>query len=279
MAMDPISSSFNQYIDQVSLIGDKFGPLVVKAMVLLVVVLFLTKFLGQFLSLILTRFGMRERRAIMAVTILHILVLLLAALIVLNMLGFPGILLFRIIIVIIMVGLAIFIIGKPYIPQLPFKKGDSVKVGATLGKVEKVTFMHTLIRTFDGKMVFIPNHKVLNDQVINLAIRPNRRVDIDFFIPYDQDLEKVKTAVSEVLSDDERVLEKPAPKVVISKFTPDYRHMQARFWVQKKFAITLRWAINEKIDVRFTQEGIKMAAPRMEILHHGLESDTSGPNV
>ncbi len=277
--MDPISSSFNQYIDQVSQIGDKFGPLVVKAMVLLVVVLFLTKFLGRFLSLILTRFGMPERRAILAVTILHILVLLLAALIVLNMLGFPGILLFRIIIIIVMVGLAIFIIGKPYIPQLPFKKGDSVKVGATLGKVEKVTFMHTLIRTFDGKMVFIPNHKVLNDQVVNLAIRPNRRVDIDFFIPYDQDLEKVKTTVGEVLSDDERVLEIPAPKVVISKFTPDYRHMQARFWVERKLAITVRWAINEKIDARFTREGINMAAPRMEILHHGLESDTSGPSV
>ena len=162
MAMDPISSNFNQYVDQVSQIGDKFGPLVVKAMVLLVVVLFLTKFLGRFLALILSRFGMPERRAIVAVTILHVLVLLLAALIVLNMLGFPGILLFRTISIIVMVGLAILIICKPYIPQLPFQKGDSVKVGATLGKVEKVTFMHTLIRTFDGKMVFIPNHKVRN---------------------------------------------------------------------------------------------------------------------
>ena len=92
------------------------------------------------------------------------------------------------------------------------------------------------------------------------------RVDIDFFIPYDQDLENVKNVVSEVLADDERVLEKPAPRVVISKFTPDYRHMQARFWVERKQAIRVRWALNEKIDARFTQEGIRMAAPRMEIL-------------
>jgi len=234
--------------------------------ILLVIVLFLTKFLGRFFALILTRFGMPERRALLAVTTLHILVLLIAALIVLNMLGFPGILLFRIIIVIVMIGLAVLIIAKPYFPQLPFKKGDSIKFGTTLGKVEKITFIHTLVRTFDGKVVFIPNHKVLNDQVINLAIRPNRRVDIDFFIPYDQDLENVKNVVSEVLADDERVLEKPAPRVVISKFTPDYRHMQARFWVERKHAITVRWALNEKIDARFTQEGINMAAPRMEIL-------------
>jgi len=264
--MDPISSNLDQYVAQVSQFGDKFGPMVVKAVILLVIVLFLTKFLGRFFALILTRFGMPERRALLAVTVLHILVLLIAALIVLNMLGFPGILLFRIIIVIVMIGLAVLIIAKPYMPQLPFKKGDSVKLGTTFGKVEKITFIHTLVRTFDGKMVFIPNHKVLNDQVINLAIRPNRRVDIDFFISYDQDLENVKNVVSEVLADDERVLEKPAPRVIISKFTPDYRHMQARFWVERKHAITVRWALNEKIDARFTQEGINMAAPRMEIL-------------
>lgn len=264
--MDPISSTLDQYVAQVSQFGDKFGPMVVKAVILLVIVLFLTKFLGRFFALILTRLGMPERRALLAVTVLHILVLLIAALIVLNLLGFPGILLFRIIIVIVMVGLATLIIAKPYMPQLPFKKGDSIKFGTTFGKVEKITFIHTLVRTFDGKVVFIPNHKVLNDQVINLTIRPNRRVDIDFFIPYDQDLEKVKKMVSEVLADDERVLEKPAPRVIISKFTPDYRHMQARFWVQRKHAITVRWALNEKIDARFTQEGINMAAPRMEIL-------------
>ncbi len=264
--MDPASPSIDLYIQQVSQFGDKFGPLVMKAMVLLVIVLLLTKFLGRFFTLILTKLGMPERKALMAVTVLHILVLLVAALAVLNLLGFPGILLFRIIIVIVMVGLAMFIIAKPYIPQLPFKKGDTVKVGTTIGKVEKITFMHTLIRTFDAKVVFIPNHKILNDQLINMALKPNRRVDINFFIPYDQDVEHVKKAVGEVLAEDERILEKPAARVVISKFTPDYRHMQARFWVPRTKAIVVRWAVNETIDAKFVEEGIKMAAPRMEII-------------
>lgn len=264
--MDPTSPSMDLYIQQVSQFGDKFGPLVVKAMVLLVLVLLITKFLGRFFTLILTKLGMPERKALMAVTVLHILVLLVAALAVLNLLGFPGILLFRIIVVIVMVGLAMFIIAKPYIPQLPFKKGDTVKVGNTVGQVKKITFMHTLIRTFDAKVVFIPNHKILNDQLVNFAINPNRRVDINFFIPYEQDVEHVKKVVGEVLAADERILEKPAARVVISKFTPDYRHMQARFWVKRTQAITARWSLNEEIDAKFAQEGIKMAAPRMEII-------------
>jgi small conductance mechanosensitive channel len=265
--MDPAtpSPSLDLYINQVTQFGDKFGPLLMKAVVLLVIVLLLTKFLGRFFTLILTKMGMPERKALMAVTVLHVLVLLIAALVVLNLLGFPGILLFRIIVVIVMVCLAAFIIAKPYIPQLPFKKGDTVKVGTTIGKVNKITFMHTLIRTFDAKVVFIPNHKILNDQLINFAINPNRRVDVDFFIPYDQDVARVKKVVAEVLEEDERILEKPAAKVVISKFTPDYRHMQARFWVPRTKAIVVRWAINEKIDAKFVEEGIQMASPRMEI--------------
>lgn len=264
--MEQTAPTLNVYIDQFTQFGDKFGPLLVKAVVLLVVVLLLTKLLGRFFTLILTKLGVPERKAMMSVTILHMLVLLVAALIVLNLLGFPGILLFRIIIVIVMVGIAAFIIARPYIPQLPFKTGDTVKVGNTVGKVEKITFMHTLIRTFDAKVVFIPNHKILNDQLINFAINPNRRVDVNFFIPYDENVERVKKVVAEVLASDERILEKPAAKVVISKFTPDYRHMQARFWVPRTKAILARWDINEKIDAKFAAEGIKMASPRMEII-------------
>jgi small conductance mechanosensitive channel len=265
MDLTATSPTLDSYIEQVTQFGDKFGPLLVKSVVLLVIVLLLTKLLGRFFTLILTKLGMPERKALMAVTVLHVLVLLVAALVVLNLLGFPGILLFRIIVLIVMVGLAMFIIAKPYIPQLPFKTGDTIKAGTTVGKVQRITFMHTLIRAFDAKMVFIPNHKILNDQVVNFAINPNRRVDVDFFIPYDQEVEKVKKAVSEVLAANENILEKPTAKVVISKFTPDYRHMQARFWVPRTKAITVRWAVNEQIDAKFVQEGIKMASPRMEI--------------
>lgn len=264
--MDFASDHFNQYVNQISQVGDQFGPMVIKAMVLLIVVLFLVKLLGRFFTMALTKVGVPERKAMMSVTVLHILVLLIAALVVLNMLGFPGMLLFRIIVLVVMCGLAVFIIAKPYIPQLPFKKGDTIGIGKVIGKVEKITFMHTLVRTFDAKVVFIPNHKVLGDQLVNLALKPNRRIDIDFFIGYEQDLVKVKQIVDKLLKDDETVLEKPPPRVVISKFTPDYRYMQARVWVKRTKALTARWAINANIDAAFQEAGIVMASPRVELV-------------
>ncbi|MCF8034919.1 MAG: mechanosensitive ion channel [Desulfarculaceae bacterium] len=258
--------SMHAYINQISAVGDQFGPIVVKAIILLVLVLFVSIFLGRLLANFLMRMGLPERRAAMSVTALHLLVLFVGALVVLNLLGFPGVLLFRTIVVILMLLLATYIIAKPYIPRLPFKKGDTVGIDGKVGNVEAISIMYTQLRTFDGKTIFIPIHRVMNNQVVNFSSKPSRRVDVDFFIPYDQELAKVKAAVMAVLKDDERVLEKPAPKVVVARFSPNYREMQARFWVARKHAIVGKWAINELIDDKLTAEGIKMAAPRLALV-------------
>jgi len=154
--MDTLSSGVNAYVEQISNIGGQFGPMVVKAAILLVIILFLVKYLGRFLAMLLIKYGMPERKAAYSVTGLHILVLLIGALVILNLVGFPGALLFRVIMIIVMVSVAILIIAKPFIPQLPFKKGNIIQVAGAMGIVDLISIMHTRIRTFDGKVIYIP---------------------------------------------------------------------------------------------------------------------------
>ncbi|HIJ40452.1 MAG TPA: mechanosensitive ion channel [Deltaproteobacteria bacterium] len=263
--MDQISSGMHNYVDQISQIGETLGPMVVKGMILLLIVLILVKYLGKLVSTVLIKAGMPERKAAYSQTGMHILVLLIGALVVLNMAGFPGALLFRVIMVIVMVSVAAYIIGKPYIPQLPFKKGEVIQIGDSMGTVDLITIMHTRIKTFDGKVIYIPNHKVLNDKVTNTSVRPNRRLDIRFYIAFDQDVKRAMELVAEILKEDDMVLDKPAPRVVIDKFAPGYMEMLARFWVERKYVLTGRWGLNEKIKTKLDEEGIRMATPRLEI--------------
>ena len=263
--MDTVSSSVTNYIDEIRTVGGELGPMVFEGMILLIVVLVLVKYLGHFVTALLIKAGVPERRAAYSVTGLHIVVLLVGALVVLNLIGFPGPLLFRVIMVIVMAAVAAYVIAKPYIPQLPFSKGDVIQLDDAVGTVDLITIMHTRIKNFDGKVTYIPNHKVLSSQVVNSSANPNRRLDMDFFIPYDQNVDKVKSVVGDILTESEIVLEKPAPRVVIDKFSPEYMEMKARFWVVRKHALTGRWGLNEKIKSRFDEEGIKMASPRLEI--------------
>ncbi|BBO76212.1 mechanosensitive ion channel protein MscS [Desulfosarcina widdelii] len=263
--MGSVSTNFSNYVSEISRIGGEFGPMLVKGMILLLIVLILAKYLARFLVPLLVKIGVSDRNAAYSVTGLHILILLIGTILVLSMVGFPGSLLVRVVMVFLMVVLAVYIIAKPYVPQLPFQKGDIIKTAAGSGTVDQMSIINTRLRTFDGKMIYIPNQKIFNDTVTNSSVRPNRRLDIDFFIPYDQDVEKVKAAVGEILQEEEIVLEKPAPRIVIDKFTPDYMEMKARFWVERKHALTGRWGLNEKIKLRFEEEGISMASPRLQV--------------
>ena len=101
--------------------------------------------------------------------------------------------------------------------------------------------------------------------MVNASLRPKRRLDIDFYILFDADVEKVKKIVGAILKESEIVQEKSAPRVIIDKFSPGYMEMKARFWVDKKYALVGRRGFNEKIKARFDEEGIKMAPPRIEI--------------
>jgi small-conductance mechanosensitive channel len=111
----------------------------------------------------------------------------------------------------------------------------------------------------------IPNHRVFGDACTNSSVRPNRRLDIDFFIPYKEDVERVVKTVDEILQEEDIVLDKPAPRVVIDQFTPDYMAMKARFWVQRKNALTVRWGLNAKLKTRFDELGISMTSTRLEV--------------
>jgi len=263
--MDSLSTTFDTYVNEISTIGGEFGPIVFKGITLLLLVLILAKFLGMFLSKFLIKCGVPERKANLSTTGLHILVLFIGALTVLDMIGFSVESLFRVSMIIVMVIIAIYIVAKPYIPTLPFITGNLISTGAGTGIVHNISVMYTQIRTFEGKIISIPNYRIFKDAVTNYSVMPNRRVDIDFYILYGQDVEKVTNIVYEILERNEIVLEKPVPRVVINKFRTDYMEMKARFWVQRKHALTVRWELNKKILTTLEKAGIPMAYSQMEI--------------
>lgn len=270
--MQETGAELSVSVDQVVELSNQFGPLVFRALLLLLIVLLLTKFLGRLLSRILIKMGVPERRALLPVTALHILVLMIGALVVLNLMGFPALNLFRSLIGATLAILALFIILRPYLPGLPFKLGDVVSQGALVGKVERITFAHTTIRHVDGTTAFVPNHKMLNEPMINLSTHPYRRADIEFSVAYEEDLDKVREVVDGVLRTDERVEEEPAPLVAIKELEPSYRRMLARFWLDGDGFLGAKWAICEVIDRALSREGIRLGVPRIEV----VSSDDGG---
>ena len=80
----------------------------------------------------------------------------------------------------------------------PFTVGDIVKVGDVTGKVEKVGFRSTRLRTTDKTFVTIPNKKMTDSSVDNLTLRTYRRVNMVIGLSYETSAEQLRKIISDI---------------------------------------------------------------------------------
>ena len=78
-------------------------------------------------------------------------------------------------------SLANFAAGLMLVIFRPFKVGDLVETGGTLGTVEEIQIFNTIINALDNRRVIVPNAKVTGDNIVNLSAIENRRVDLVFW--------------------------------------------------------------------------------------------------
>ena len=80
----------------------------------------------------------------------------------------------------------------------PFTVGDMVTVGSVTGRVEKVGFRSTRIRTLDRSLVTVPNKKMIDAEFDNLGMRPIMRVKFSVGLTYHTSIEQIKKIVADM---------------------------------------------------------------------------------
>ena len=81
----------------------------------------------------------------------------------------------------------------------PLHIGDIVKLKNYMGKVEEINLRDTVIRTFQGQMVIIPNKEVFQNPIENYSLLGKRRFDLTLRVSFGDDLEKVKKVTLDAL--------------------------------------------------------------------------------
>ena len=246
--------------ERLGFVMKEYGADMVQAMIILVVGLLALQFIMRKLKGFIDKKTKDNARAATILVIVYIVLLVIIITSALITLGFDSRNIFRLIILGALAIIAFLLVLRPYLPTLPFKVGNTVKVGSLLGKIEATTMVHTRMKTFDGKTVFIPNSKILNDFVINYHFTPTRRLKIDIPIRHVSDILRTKQLMEAVMIADPRVLLKPARPVVYTLNLVDgCAKMGARCWVNNaKFWIT-QCDILEKILCAMDRENIVLA--------------------
>lgn len=90
----------------------------------------------------------------------------------------------------------------------PYKVGDYIAAQGYEGTVKEIQIFHTVINTIDNKAIIIPNGGLSTGSINNYSLEQYRRVDWTIALSYGTDYEKAAQAIREIVSSDERVVEK-----------------------------------------------------------------------
>ena len=169
------------------------------------------------------------------------------------------------------VGLALqgslsnFAAGVLMIIFRPFKVGDFVEGAGVAGIVEEIQIFTTRLATPDNKTIIIPNAKLTADNIINYSAKGTRRADMVFGIGYDDDIDKARGIITDVLSSDERVLKDPPLQVAVSELGDSSVNFVARAWVNAGDYWGVVFDVTEAVKKRFDAEGVNIPFPQRDV--------------
>lgn len=119
--------------------------------------------------------------------------------------------------------------GVILLVQHPFTIGDQIRVDKQEGFVENVRVRDTVILTYDGERVFIPNRTVFSSPIINYSSTPALRNDVWIGIKHVEDVPRARELALQSMKEVGGVLSPPAP-VVLVQYEPDHVRLVLRFW-------------------------------------------------
>jgi small-conductance mechanosensitive channel len=165
-----------------------------------------------------------------------------------------------------------FIAGIVLLVRQPFTVGDRVVTNGVEGVVTDVNTRNTILKTYDGEEVLVPNGAVLRAPVTNRTAYPVSRTVIPLRIAYGADLGRALEAVEAAIRSVPDVRTEPAPEVVAVDFADNGIAVQARYWTESagnavnRASVAARVAIKRALD----EAGVAFApAPGLGAVREG----------
>ena len=147
----------------------------------------------------------------------------------------------------------------------PFDVGDVIDAGGVSGIVDSMNLISTKIRTFDNKVMIVPNNKIATDTITNASASDKRRVDLVFGIGYDDDVEAAHDLLQSIVKNHPDVLDDPAPVVQLNELADSSVNFICRPWVNADDYWKVYWDITRAVKMEFDRAGISIPFPQRDV--------------
>lgn len=162
-------------------------------------------------------------------------------------------------------SLANFAGGVLILAFKPFKINDLVHINQHLGYVNQIDILYTRIKTFDGRIITLPNGQVANNDMDNRSLEPYRRVEIDLNFSFEENFDVLREIITNAL-EVHPGLAKSEPIEVWLIGMGDYSmKVSARCWANSEDYWAVYFDQMEAVKKALDKNNIHLAIPKRTI--------------
>ena len=157
----------------------------------------------------------------------------------------------------------------------PFEIGDQIKVEGFEGTVKHIETRATVIRTYDGQKVVIPNSEIYTNAVLVKTSNDKRRSQYDIGIGYGDDIGQAVETIKKTLEGISSIETDPAPQVLPWDLAASWVTIRARWWTdpQRADIVQTRADVIQKVKEALDAARIDMPyETRVQLFHDQTEA-------
>ncbi len=148
----------------------------------------------------------------------------------------------------------------------PYRIGDYIEADGDEGFVDDINVFTTTLRTMDNVKLILSNGGAWRSTIKNYSSLGVRRVDVDFGIDYDDDMDKAIRIIKETAAKHQHVLTDPAaPWAKVKALGESSVDIQMRVWCKPEYYWDVRFDLLKSVKEAFDKGGISIPYP------HGVE--------
>ncbi len=152
--------------------------------------------------------------------------------------------------------------GLFIIAERPMKPGDNVTIGEVSGTVDQIRVLSTIIKTYEGVYVRVPNEKVFTSEITNYVANVARRFEYSIGISYRSDAETAIRIIRSLLEDHPFVLAHPAPSVFVDSLAESAVIIRVFIWAPSRVWWSVRTEMLWTIKKALEEAGIEIPYPQ-----------------
>ena len=151
--------------------------------------------------------------------------------------------------------------------ERPINEGDIIEVGTRMGVVKEIGIRSSIIRTYDGSEVIVPNGNLISNELVNWTLSDQRRRgEVLLSVAYGTDPQKVLDLLLEAAGSNERVLEDPKPWAIFLGFGESSLNFRLTFWIaDAETRLTIQSEVTVKINQMIKEAGIQIPFPQRDL--------------